>query len=265
MNKSGKSKTTKNWQSNRGTRRCNVSKRENERQVLAKIKKRKMKEIIKLRKRQGYMYGSELVHFVHYEDMFVCSVCRGLYGSWKYEPEVKAFYPTRAMATGYQDCYCKKKYGHKKWPGFDFSEVVTLCYCCGQEVLLSGSRWSVWFCEDCKERVVVLNTFFQRTIIPIGRHSMMHGYHLKGQDIHDKAKIENYAANVNQLFSGIHHLDKWRKRIIRENFKLFEISKDISLVDYLVWASKIPTKLIAFQKMCLFFIKPKRKRKIPNE
>jgi hypothetical protein len=91
---------------------------------------------------------------------------------------------------------------------------------------------------------------------------MMHGYQLSGQDIHEKAAIENYAANVNQLFSGIDHLDKWRKYIIRENFKLFEISKDILLVDYLVWASKIPTKLIAFQKMCSFFVKPSGRDKL---
>lgn len=237
-------------------------KRKDERQVLAEVKKRKMQEIIKLRKKQGYMYGSELVHFVHYEDMFVCSACGGLYGSWKYEPEVKPFYPERGKAAGYQNCSCKKRHRQKEWPGFDFNEVVTLCHCCGQEVLLSGSRWSVWFCENCKERVLVFNSFVQRTIIPIGRHSMMHGYQLSGQDIHEKAAIENYAANVNQLFSGIDHLDKWRKYIIRRNFKLFEISKDILLVDYLVWASKMPTKLIAFQKMCSFFVKPSGRDKL---
>jgi len=232
-----------------------VFKRKDERQVLAEVKKRKRKKIIKLRKKQGCMTEYEFIHFVHYEAMFVCFACGRPYGPWKYEPEVKPTYP-ESITAEYQNCYCKKRRRQKKWPIFDFNEIVTLCYCCGQEVLKSGSRWSGWFCEDCKESVVVLNTFFQRTIIPIGRHSMMHGYHLKGQDIHDKAKIENYAANVNQLFSGIHHLDKWRKRIIKENFKLFEISKDISLVDYLVWASKIPTKLVAFHKMCSFFIKP---------
>lgn len=234
---------------------------ENERQVLAEIKKRKMQEIIKLRKDQGYMYGDEFVHFVHYEDMFVCSACGGLYGSWKYEPEIKPIYPKRLeMATEYQDCYCDRRYGHKEWPGFDINEIVTLCHCCGREVLNSGSRWSVWFCQECKESVITLNTFAQRTIIPIGRHSMMAGYQLKGQDIHETEKIENYAANVNQLFSGIDHLDEWRKCIIGENFKVLEISKDISLVDYLVWVSKLPDKNIAFQKMCSFFIKPRKKR-----
>jgi len=228
---------------------------------LQRYKKRKMKEIIKLRKNQRYMYGNELVHFVHYEDMFVCSACGGLYGSWKYEPEIKALYPERARESENQDCYCKERRRQKEWPGFDFNEIVTLCYCCGREVLNSGSRWSVWFCENCKERVVVFNTFVQRTIIPIGRHSMMSGYYLKGQDIHEKAEIENYAANVNQLFSGIDHLDKWRKYIIRENFKLFKISKDISLFDYLVWVSKLPDKNIAFQKMCEFFVKPGEKEK----
>jgi len=228
-------------------------------------KKRKMKEIIKLRKGQGSMSADELVHFVHYEDMFVCSACGGLYGLWKYEPEVKPIFPIRARESEYQDCYCKRQHENKNWRGFDFSEIVTLCYCCGREVLMSGSRWSVWFCENCKERVVVFNTFVQSTIIPIGRHSMMHGYQLNGQDILEKAEIENYAANVNQLFSGIDHLNKWRKCIIGENFKVLEISKDISLVDYLVWVSKLPDKNIAFQKMCEFFVKPGRKRKIPKK
>ena len=235
-------------------------KRKSRERTWEKNKKRKMKEIIKLRKKDRCWTDNDLVHFIHYEDMFVCFACGGLYGPWKYEPEVKAFCATRARQTGYQVCYCKRRYEKKRWPGFDINEIVTLCYCCGREVLKSGSKWSVWFCQECKESVMTLNAFAQRTIIPIGRHSMMSGYYLKGQDIYETEKIDNFVANVNQLHGNIDHLDEWRKYIIGKNFKLLEISKDISLVDYLVWVDKLPYKNIAFQKMCSFFIKPKEKR-----
>ena len=60
-----------------------------------------------------------------------------------------------------------------KWDRYDFNEVLTLCYCCASEILDSGSRWSVWFCEDCKQLALQVNGFFERPWLPIGRHSLM--------------------------------------------------------------------------------------------
>ena len=40
------------------------------------------------------------------------------------------------------------------WPGFDFNEIIRICDCCGTELLLGGSKFSVWFCEECKEEII---------------------------------------------------------------------------------------------------------------
>ena len=72
----------------------------------------------------------------------------------------------------HQKCQCERD-AEDLWRGFDFNEVFTLCYGCGVELLRSGSRWSVWFCDPCKRSVSSLNEVCQSYVIPIGRHSMM--------------------------------------------------------------------------------------------
>ena len=57
----------------------------------------------------------------------------------------------------------------------DFPTAAELCRCCGLELLQSGCKWSVWFCNDCKPRVLKLNQSVGAWVIPIRRHSLMHG------------------------------------------------------------------------------------------
>jgi hypothetical protein len=127
---------------------------------------------------RNWLYGDEyLKKYVDYSAMAVCGDCFEIYGPWRYKQEISK----RPNSVLWQFCggECpsrNKKPGitlkdesEEKWPGFDFNTIVELCYCCGQEELKSGSRWSVWFCEECKEKVIDFNTRFQQTIIPIGR------------------------------------------------------------------------------------------------
>lgn len=62
------------------------------------------------------------------------------------------------------------------WHRYDYNTYAELCRCCGLVLLKSGNRYSVWFCEPCKEAVVALNRAAGRCLIPIGRHSIMNGY-----------------------------------------------------------------------------------------
>lgn len=55
-----------------------------------------------------------------------------------------------------QACSWDRK-GQEPWPNSDFNEHTCLCRCCVSEPLRSGSRWSVWFCDECKARVIALN------------------------------------------------------------------------------------------------------------
>lgn len=224
--------------------------------ALVEMKRKKRETVIHKNIMEETIYAKELVDFVHYEDMFMCSVCGEIYGNWRYEPEIKVIYPHENMMDTYnQKCSCKGTQDRQKWPRFDFDEILTLCYCCGQELLMSGSKWSVWFCDYCKERVVQFNTIFQRTIIPIGRHSIMHGYLLTGKDCIDSEKIKDFAAKVNQLNIHIAHLHEWKKFMILKNLEVVGFSEDVSVIKYLIRAKQLK-KEISFEQMCNFFDLP---------
>jgi len=71
----------------------------------------------------------------------ICTTCYEPYGT-----EAQQGFPTP------QRCRCDKT-DESTWPRFDFNEHVHLCRCCRAVALDSGSRWSVWFCKPCKDRV----------------------------------------------------------------------------------------------------------------
>lgn len=103
-----------------------------------------------------------------------------------------------------QRCGCRRT-SDPTWPRFDFNQHLELCRCCHLVALPSGSRWSVWFCEDCKARVLAFNARIGRTVIPIGRHSLMAGVGLSGARVAtaDDAELERL---VDELVDGFHGL-----------------------------------------------------------
>jgi hypothetical protein len=101
------------------------------------------------------------------------------------------------------------------WPGFDFDTYLELCRCCGIEPLKSGSRWSPFFCDACKERVIAFNRACGRWVIPIGRHSMMHGV-LLAADV-DLEEAKWFVSQAKGLFAGSDHLNVRARACVREN------------------------------------------------
>jgi hypothetical protein len=195
----------------------------------------------KPRTRNGLYADEYLKKYVDYTAMAVCGDCFEIYAPWQYKkgtaegPNLILWQfcgrecPTRSKKHG----LTLKDKPEEKWPRFDFNRIVELCYCCGQEVLSSGSRWSVWFCEECKKKVIDFNTKFQQTVIPIGRHSLMAGYGLGGRDVHSPEKIEAFVSDMKGLFTRIETLDQWRKNVVAENFRALGYSGDVLLIDYL--------------------------------
>jgi hypothetical protein len=180
-----------------------------------------------------------LKRHLDYSAMAVCGDCFEIYGPWRYKhntaerPNLVLWQfcdrecPTRNKRPG----ITMKAESEKKWPRFDFNTIVELCYCCGQEALSSGSRWSVWFCEECKKKVINFNNKFQQTVVPIGRHSLMAGYGLGGHHVVKPEKIEVFVSNVKGLFSRIETLHYWRKNVVAENFRALGYSGDVLLID----------------------------------
>jgi hypothetical protein len=192
-----------------------------------------------------------LKNFVEYEAMMFCANCFEIYGPWHYK-ETSLANPKDEIF--FQTCACPSQKGEAKCPtGFDFNKIAELCYCCGQEVLKSGSKWSVWFCDECKERVVQFNIQYQWTIIPIGRHTIMAGYSLDQSDFNNPEMIKAFTENMNSLFRRINCLTEWKKLILAENFKSLGYTKDIPLRDYLVESKKLTEKSTFFLLLRDFF------------
>lgn len=191
----------------------------------------------------------------------VCSDCFEIYGPWHYKGEAGGTPDINFFQFCGRDCPSQnrkpdmplKEAGEAKWPRFDFNSVVDLCYCCGQEVLKSGSKWSEWFCEECKARVIKFNTQYQRTIIPIGRHSLMAGYRLGHNEVHNPGMIKAFTENMNNLFNTIDCLTKWKKFVLAENFKILGYLNDTLLEDYLAQTKILPEKSTFFLLLREYF------------
>jgi hypothetical protein len=122
--------------------------------------------------------AEDFIQYIDYGQMKICSRCYSGYGSWKYKPEIIQFFSEDDLygknemhgidTLRYQKCSCKENNPavpeqedeEWKWLGFDYREIIELCHCCSQQLLTSGSRWSVFFCEDCKRKVIELNKQF---------------------------------------------------------------------------------------------------------
>lgn len=104
-----------------------------------------------------------------------------------------------------------------KLDSLDFPTPAELCRCCGQELLQSGSRWSVWFCSECKGRVRTLNERAGTCVIPIGRHSMMNGVFIPGGRIPEFVEIEGFTLKVRGLSWEMERLAEWAAEIVRRN------------------------------------------------
>jgi len=167
----------------------------------------------------------------------LCGACKRLRGSWC---------STGASAIHEQRCACARVVarpvpvasedgGSELWSGYDYNLVAELCRCCGLDVLRSGSRWSVWFCEHCKGWAQDFNNQVGRCVIPIGRHSMMNGLALSGTKARDDGLVQQFASNTVTLVERMNWTDAWARRVITRNLTASGLASDddVQLVEYL--------------------------------
>ena len=219
--------------------------------------------------RGGYISESEFLKYLDITEMKICSECYEPYGFWTYRPEIIDYLPDSVNPTKryYQKCrrQCSQNnlkpdmpaedWEQDKWPGFDFNEILTLCHACGQEIRLSGSRFSYWFCRICLGRALYWNSQHAPIIVPQGRHSKMAGFVLPGMDSRNEEKIKEFVEDTNRLFRSIKHLDVWRRFVMETNFRIMVISGDVRLDYYLASAYSDRLKFEAWGELCKFMTK----------
>ena len=145
-----------------------------------------------------------------------------------------------------QECACERKprgQGERPetWPGFDFNTVAELCHACGGQVLHSGSRYSVWFCVECKERVRTMNAEIGQALVPIGRHTIMNGFGLQASPKPTRAEMEAFVARCGTMIDRIYRLDDWAHEVVHDN--LVTIGRDdahsVAIAEYLEAVSSL--------------------------
>jgi hypothetical protein len=126
------------------------------------------------------------------------------------------------------------------WAGFDFNERARLCMCCAMEVLASGSKWSAYFCSECRQRVMDLSLREGRLVIPIGRHSLMHTWvpntlapslAAHGGSAADLAQTVMTAASA--VFGGTDRLWEWSPTIVARHLRHLGLPGSTPLIEYL--------------------------------
>ncbi|HZQ66117.1 MAG TPA: hypothetical protein VFA66_12925 [Gaiellaceae bacterium] len=133
-----------------------------------------------------------------------------------------------------QRCRCEAD-ADERWPRYDYNTHTELCYCCAAAAIESGSRWSSFFCDRCRERVLDFDRRQGRWIVPLGRHSAMHGDLLGGAEAGIREHAEELAARIRTLGGGIDHLRRWATERTRHNLDTagFRAGADVPLPAYL--------------------------------
>lgn len=81
-------------------------------------------------------------------------------------------------------CRCDRNgwVGNPKPRYGDLSHDAHLCKSCLSTVVPSGSRWSAFYCGDCRLAVRLLGQRAGRFVVPFGPHSLMNGTYWRSQD-----------------------------------------------------------------------------------
>jgi hypothetical protein len=149
-------------------------------------------------------------------DMRVCRNCGQLFGPCR---ELGCNNETVQVLE--QVCSCQaQRQSQQRWPRYDFNEAVTLCYCCGSKLLPSGSKWSVWFCDECKSRVDTINDLCSKYVVPIGRHSNMASKNRTGSvRAEDDPHIEAFTSTLRDIGQRIELLIHHEKRVVADTLE----------------------------------------------
>ncbi|MBA4016109.1 MAG: hypothetical protein C0483_02865 [Pirellula sp.] len=148
-----------------------------------------------------------------------------------------------------QECACASVALSPRWNDYDFNQAVTLCRCCGRRLLMSGMRWSEWFCTDCLPLIDELNARCGMNIAPTSRHTLMTS--IAVQEEPNNSKPPKFASRLGDWFDRVELLERHALRVVRENLEslgLQSMATDITLGEYL---ERLPaSRTVSQQRVC---------------
>lgn len=152
-----------------------------------------------------------------------------------------------------QRCNCEPR-DEQRWrlPSgvtYDFNKSLELCHCCAASLLVSGSRWTPFYCEWCKSRVMDLNRRLGCWAIPIGRHTWMHALKLGADQAEKPEELKRFVSATKGLFGAMTRVSEYRAQRVRENLERLGLATgaDVPLPEYLERAQAAPDREAAFE------------------
>jgi len=138
-------------------------------------------------------------------------------------------------ARGDQQCPCGPDSG--RWPDWDVSEVAQLCVVCARATAGGSTRWSWLACHDCRRVNDTLASTLGRTVLPLGRHSIMNGvvHRVTGADMSSTAA---FASAVERLSVGWDELMAWQLREVHRLARSVGLAETVPLAD---WLGRFPS------------------------
>lgn len=163
-----------------------------------------------------------------------------------------------------QLCGCRRRRPDEQatWPRFDFNELAILCRLCAGELVESGSKWSVFFCDICHPKVVGLNKAVGGTLVPIGCHSLQNQLALRLRHVAAEVRgepeaedwIDRFMRGLFQLKEMIDHLEEWHRAAVRSNLEAMGLGgRDVVVLsDYLEQLPEVRRKVPEFAEDAMF-------------
>lgn len=201
-------------------------------------------------------------------DLVICRKCLNLYGRLVRVLKNSSD-GTKRSGWRYQKCKCmtdeNKKSGKPTilWPGNDYNTSVEFCYCCSKRLINSGSRFSSFYCSNCRKLIVEYNNQADVIQIPMGRHSFMNGIKLAVP--FSKVDGDQFDKELKGFLQAIDLIKEWQKLRLFENLHDigFKFHNDISLSHYdSLIESKEDDSLNSIEKMKDFIFEQMHLRSI---
>lgn len=117
----------------------------------------------------------------------------------------------------------------------DFLLPAELCRCCARVLLTSGSKFSIWFCDPCRDRARDLNAAAGRCVIPQGRHTLVNGVGLKPARQWKGDDLERFVDDARSVWDSMGLTERWAHEIVRRNCAALglEAQPTVALGEYL--------------------------------
>lgn len=190
-------------------------------------------------------YTNEIHDLGKYSNMQVCATCGELYGYVEHGEPRKLYYQKCKCAYKPDTPADEKK--QQKWNWLDFNEALTLCACCGAEVIKSGKKYSYLLCDHCRYLAKDVKA------IPIGRHPFVNGLFFPAAMLIVDAEKKHATGLLETLPDRIRQLDDWKRKVIMDNFYCSRKNDVAPLVDISIERY--------INKVCCWD-KPKKQKKI---